>query len=142
MVKILLFIWQLPQHLVALIIYLINIKNITKEEVNGTTVYLVKYCMNCGVSLGNFIFLDRDIYIYINKYLQTVKHEKGHQVQSKYLGWFYLPVIGFTSAICNNLWDRIAHKKWTQLQRTIWYYSRFPENWADKLGGVIRHYYE
>jgi hypothetical protein len=48
------------------------------------------------------------------------------------LGWLYLPVVGLLS-IC-----------WAGLYGTVvkptknGYYKVFPENWADKLGGVKR----
>lgn len=149
MKDILLYIWQLPQHLVALIIYLINIKNVEKTTVrtsNGNgdlidiDVYIVDYCMNCGVSLGNYIFLDRFIYdkTSICNKMSTVLHEYGHSKQSKMLGWLYLIIVGFTSAVFNNLWDRLFHKNWNTVRRSVWYYNRFPEKWADKLGEVNR----
>jgi hypothetical protein len=53
------------------------------------------------------------------------------------LGWLYLPLVGLPSII-GNIWDRLFHKKWSSDRREKWYYSRYPENWADKLGGVIR----
>lgn len=29
---------------------------------------------------------------------------------------------------------------WKYSARKKWYYSRYPENWADKLGGIIRNF--
>ncbi|MDR3020222.1 MAG: hypothetical protein LBU66_04890 [Treponema sp.] len=50
-----------------------------------------------GVSLGSYIFMDK-------AYDETDwHHEFGHSVQSLYFGPLYLPIIGFASAICNNL---------------------------------------
>jgi hypothetical protein len=48
-------------------------------------------------------------------------------------------VIGIPSAVFNNLWDRLVHKKWPSTDRLKWYYNRYPEKWADKLGGVTRN---
>lgn len=136
------FIWQLPQSLLALILiglskrketcnYFIDNKNIK--------VYFVDTVFGCGVSLGNYILLDYKSYYHSRNYIEkTIRHKYGHQKQSLYLGWLYLIVVGLVSAIFNNLWDRLFHKNWTIKQRNTWYYNRFPEKWADKLGEVER----
>jgi hypothetical protein len=48
-------------------------------------------------------------------------------------------VVGIPSMIFNNLWDRCFHSHWPIQARIRWYYHRFPEHWADTLGGVHRH---
>ena len=100
-------------------------------------VYFTKNVFNCGVSLGNYIILDYDIYFDRNINI-TVNHERGHQKQSQYLGIFYLFAVGLPS-ITRNIIDRLFHKKWAYKDRIKWYYSHYPENWADKLGRVIRN---
>lgn len=87
---------------------------------------MCKSCLGCGVSLGDFIIFEYDFYFDE----ETVKHEHGHQIQSLIFGPLYLIVIGITSGVFNNLQSRIFKKS------KEWYYSRFPENWADKLGKV------
>lgn len=129
-ITVILYIWQLPQHLLALILIALW-KPHSKSVYEGRSVYRISF-PGIGVSLGNYIFLD-DAYGNI-----TVKHEYGHTRQSLMLGLLYLPVIGFASAVCNNLWDRIFHRHWSAGDRRRWYYCRFPEAWADRLGGVIR----
>jgi len=58
-----------------------------------------------------------------------VKHECiGHALQSRRFGIFYLPFVGVASVTLNII-NRF-HK--------IDYYSFWPENQADKLGGVVR----
>ena len=97
-IKILREIWQLPQHIIAYAIIVVNHKSI-KQMVNkdGIRYYLVNHLSNCGISLGNYIFLDADgNYDYI-----TVKHEHGHQIQSLIFGPLYLIVIGLPSIIGN-----------------------------------------
>lgn len=139
-VDVLLWIWQLPQHLLALCILAYNkMRGGSCEKVitEGITWYKIKYIMNCGVSLGNYIFLDSDTHNYYNIPV-TIKHEHGHSIQSRIFGPLYLLAVGIPSAIGNNLVDRLFHKKWTSRDRSIWYYSRYPEKWADKLGGVDR----
>jgi hypothetical protein len=89
-----------------------------------------------GVSLGDYIILD---YQYCGKACsrQMVAHEYGHSKQSLILGWLYLPLVGLPS-IVGNIWHRLFHKNWSDDQKEKWYYSRYPENWADKLGDVTR----
>lgn len=139
MKNVLLWIWQLPQNLIGF--FMTRYPGATKvfncNDGEQVKVYFTSNVFNCGVSLGNYIILDYKIYY--NKYcVTTVNHEHGHQKQSRYLGWFYLIVVGISSAIFNNLWDRLFHKNWTSKERNTWYYNRFPEKWADRLGGVNR----
>ena len=136
MKELLLWVWQLPQNLIGFIW-----TRFTKKE---TTWFLkgkkvrVCYapCFKSGVSLGKYIILD-PVYKRISsgKQLTIVQHEHGHQKQSEYFGWFYLLLVALPS-VCN--WDRLFHKKWTSEEREKWYYSRYPEKWADRLGGVTK----
>ena len=157
-----LWLWQIPQNLVGAFIILVNIRSFRKgyfvvyTDKNGTEhksfvhnkgtldlhsdiinislmipMYTVKHLCDCGISLGRRIIIDSDSRISED----TVRHEYGHQKQSVYLGWLYLIVVGIPS-VCGNIIDRVFHKEWTSKERVRWYYSRFPENWADRLGGV------
>ena len=138
MKNVILYLWQLPQHLLALIIMLIHKKEIKySTDYDNIPIYIIPSwdSWSAGVSLGNYIFLAPT-----HCSITTVRHEHGHQIQSKMLGFLYLIIVGFTSAVCNNLWDRMFHKKWTNKERNMWYYNRFPEKWADKLGKVNRNY--
>lgn len=83
---------------------------------------MCKHIDDCGVSLGNFILLDSDVYHDNNTY----RHEYGHHIQSLYLGWLYLFIIGIPSAI-HNLISRKSRCN---------YYHFYTEKWANKLGGV------
>ena len=106
-----------------------------RRVIDGTVGVYFKKCFGAGVSLGDYIILDT---FYIGKTVENIiLHEHGHQLQSKKLGWLYPPLVGLPS-ICRNVWDRLIHKKWTKERRTKWYYSGYPERWADKLGGVVR----
>lgn len=128
--------WQLPQNLIGfLLIRKYRFKS--TRCINGKLISVYyKSFFRSGISLGNYIILD---YWYCGKACSTqaIAHEYGHSKQSLILGWLYLPLIGLPSII-GNVWDRLFHKKWTNDQREKWYYNRFPENWADKLGGVSR----
>ena len=132
-----LMIWTLPQSILGLITVIIIGAKPCKRWINGVGYdYYVANRFNSswsGVSLGEFIIFAEDHYADDN----SVKHEYGHHIQSNYLGLFYLIVVGLPSVI-GNIWDRIAHQNWTEIQRITWYYSRFPEKWADQLGGVKR----
>ena len=124
-----LFIWQLPQNLIG-----IAVIQFTKAwySVGWKGCYFTdKY--DIGVCLGDFIIVSK------NDYNNTVVmwHERGHQKQSQKYGWLYLLIVGVPS-ITRNIWDRIAHKKWSYKEREKWYYNHFPEKQADELGKVNR----
>ena len=124
MKNIILFIWQLPQNILGLLVILFS-----KTWTYGFNIYWTEY--NFGVSLGKYIILNNKV----NSL--TINHEKGHQKQSLYLGWLYLLIIGLPSFI-GNIWDRLLHKSWSIYKREKWYYSLPWEKSADKLGKVRR----
>lgn len=132
MFKLLLILHQLPQCLVGFFLS----RGCYTKTINGIKVYFRKSLMRSGISLGNYIILD-SIYDGWNCVRTSVAHEHGHQKQSLYLGWLYLPLVGLPSAV-RNIIDRVFHKNWDSDKRQKWYYSHYPENWADKLGGVHR----
>lgn len=129
MKEVLLYLWQLPQNILGCFILLyhrIICKHTSKivTDYTGFTYYVVKHLNNCGISLGRYVIFDYDIFLREI----DIKHEQGHQKQSLYLGWLYLPVIGIPSAIGNILHRFIKFN----------YYKQPWEAWADKLGGVKR----
>ena len=125
MKSIFLYIWQLPQNIIGLLVILF-----TGAKKDYRNLWISdKY--NFGVSLGNYVIFGG----FPNN--KDVQHERGHQKQSLYLGWFYLIIIGLPSFI-GNIYDRIAHKNWDWKDSYNWYYKQPWEAWADKLGGVER----
>ena len=115
----LLFIWQLPQNLIALIMlpFLGKLKLVRNE--------LYCWAFECskmmgGISLGNFIFLSPSS----AKKEASIRHEYGHVMQSQKLGWFYLFIIGIPSIL--NAW----------LGFTKCYYDFYTEKWANKLANL------
>ena len=122
MKKVLLYLWQLPQNIVALIYltYLCIIDTIYTIE-DKDDIKVVKKFTTGGVSLGNYIFVTS--YSIHLDYL--IKHELGHTKQSKMLGPLYLLLVGLPSII------------WAYLHRFIGgdYYRFYTEKWANKLGG-------
>lgn len=122
--KVLDIIWQGPQNLCGIIAEHI-FKPEYKMKYKDADVYVWKRAD--GISLGHYIFVSS------SAGEQTIKHEYGHTIQSKYLGWLYLFVIGLPSIIwagCGKAY-RKKHK--------VSYYSFYTERWADKLGGVTRN---
>ena len=135
MIKFLLWLWQLPQNFTGWIYSKFGNKDmiLNLDTGNCITIFYAP-CFKAGVTLGQYIILDP---VWQNAsrtyFMNTVKHEYGHSIQSKYLGWFYLLVVGIPS-VFRNILNRINNKKFNQ----AWYYAGYPEKWADKLGGVIR----
>ena len=118
-------IWCLPQNLLGLFVFLITkIQGAKTEKYQDIFVTYWKY--SSGLSLGQFIFVPR------STSNNTIQHEYGHSRQSLMLGWLYLFVVGVPSIIWAGCFSKYRSK------HNISYYSRFPENWADKLGGVTR----
>ena len=120
--------WELPQNVIGFIVKKIFKANF-KMSYNDANVYT--WNVLGGMSLGNYIFVYEPI---VNKDYgaEMIKHEYGHTIQSKYLGWLYLLIIGLPSIIWAQCFDgyRTKHGKS--------YYSFYTEAWADKLGGVER----
>jgi hypothetical protein len=116
---IILFLWQLPQNIVALVMLpFLGKKRLVKYE---------NYCwayecskMSGGISLGCFIFLSP----YSAKRETTIAHEYGHVKDSHKFGWLYLFIIGIPSIL--NAWFRF----------TECYYDWYPEKWANKNAGL------
>lgn len=112
MKKVLLYAWQLPQNLVGLI-YGKIVKAIKLGDYYGARTYYHKY--GGSVTLGDYIYLDK------HAGEKTLRHEYGHTMQSKILGWLYLIVIGLPSIL-----HAIVHTKGD-------YYHFYTEKWANKL---------
>ena len=127
----LLLFWQLPQTLAALaVIRILNAKKYAYYRGKKYYVFASRSWVS-GASLGEYILLRED-----NMDKTIMDHEYGHSVQSRIFGPLYLLAVGIPSAVFNNLWDRLFHKKWAHEKRHRWYYSRYPEAWANRLGGV------
>ena len=124
-----LWLWQFPQNCLG---WLYSKCAIHNDCYDGIRVYFAP-CFYSGVSLGEYIILDP--FFFGLELTQIIKHEYGHTKQSRMLGPLYLIVVGIPS-IVRNIWSRLFHKSWSTSKREAWYYSGYPENWANKLGGV------
>lgn len=129
--NILLYVWQVPQNLLGLILIACYKPERMHTMDNGNRIYFATR-MKGGISLGKYSLVNVGHYRHdINESLKrdTVRHEAiGHAKQSLYLGWFYLLVIGLQSALHAALCACKTHN----------YHDMWFEKWADKLAGVKR----
>jgi hypothetical protein len=123
MKDILLYLWQLPQNLLGLL-FLLFLKAEEKHVLNDISFYYIEGFPG-GISLGKYIILG-------TKREESVKHEYGHCIQSKYLGWLYLLVVGIPSLTWASLYGVVIKPTKNG------YYKFYTEKSADKLGGVKR----
>ena len=100
MKNILLYLWQLPQNIVGAIMSLI--KPVYVEHYDGEKVTFSS-AMPSGISLGKYIIVYNGLHRYDWKNENTFKHEYGHALQSRMLGWFYLLVIGLPSPMWRDI---------------------------------------
>ena len=123
-------IWEFPQNALGFIVK--TVCEATPYTIhNEATVYT--WDIPGGMSLGRYIFVPfKRIKPTEFHAAQMIKHEYGHTIQSKYLGWFYLLVIGLPSL----LWAWCFDSYRTRTGKS--YYSFYTEKWADKLGEVER----
>lgn len=122
--------WQLPQLILGAIVKKVcKAKPITAYK--DATVY--SWNLSGGMSLGKYIFVPfTKITPASNRQKEYIKHEYGHTVQSKYLGWLYLIVIGLPSLIWANCFMKYRERTGKS------YYAFYTEKWANKLGEVER----
>ena len=121
-----LFLWQLPQNLVALGILLFS-KEIRKIEFRHNCLVLeAKLPKGAGgISLGNFAIVSPDC----AHDEHTIRHEAdGHTVDSKIFGPLYLLVIGLPSVLHLIWYNR--HGKGKN------YYDFYTERWANRHAGL------
>ncbi len=129
--KILLILWQLPQSLVfwSMYVFLYFRKEVLEYYWDeNLEIYVLTHSNSFLTSCGLGLFM-----IIADNQNNTIMrlHEKGHCRQSLYLGWLYLLIVGLPSVILN-----LTARKNETVNKN--YYNYFPENWADKLGGVER----
>ncbi len=132
--KSILFIWQLPQTFLAwILIYLFKRGRLKPDSTFYTSnIYKIGGKFIFAVSLGDYIFIHKAYYSAgVLKLQKTIQHEYGHSIQSKMLWPLYLLIVGLPSATFNVIsrFNKDFARK---------YYTRWPENWADKLGKVDR----
>ena len=122
-----LFLWQLPQNLVALGVLLLS-KNVRKIDYRHFCFVLTADMPRGagGVSLGNFAFVS-PLLVHDTK---TIRHEAdGHTVDSLIFGPLYLLVIGLPS---------VLHLIWYNRKRPAGksYHDFYTERWANRHAGL------
>ena len=131
--KTLLFVWELPQNIFGVLLYgILKYKrqiSCIEKEAHLRFIETTKI----GVSLGWFVFWSPSGNRFPYYTNDCRMHEYGHAKQSVMLGPLYLIVVGLPSisrAIYSRWYFKKNGKRWKK------YFDGFPENWADKLGGV------
>jgi hypothetical protein len=122
-------IWELPQNLVGIIVWLIIRHTITRAEIIHKRFFFQTHAI--GISLGSFIFWSNSNDSIVPTAPTNKEHEYGHSIQSLIFGPFYLILVGIPSisrVMYCSLYCRLNKTKWAN------YYSGYPEKWADKLG--------
>ena len=122
--NLILFIWQLPQHIVALIYfgYLVMMCKDLGVDSRYKQAIVIPCVMRGAITLGNYIFVGLN-----SEYKETVKHELGHTIQSKILGPLYLIIIGIPSITYCGL-----RRIFPSLRKKN-YYDFYTEKWANNL---------
>ena len=122
--NLILFIWQLPQHIVAIIYfgYLVMMCKDLGVDSRYKQATVIPCIMRGAVTLGNYVFVGLN-----SEYRKTVKHELGHTIQSKILGPLYLIVIGIPSITYCGL-----RRLFPSLRKKN-YYNFYTEKWANNL---------
>ena len=125
LINLILWTWCLPQSLSGFFYY-IYFRNGIKEKYKHNNILICSVDTENfrGISLGKFIFLG-------NKHSKedTLKHEYGHTLQNYIFGPIYFIVIGIPSVL-----QFLISKYIKDVRKQNFYH--FPENWANKLGGL------
>lgn len=121
-----LWVWQLPQNLLGLLLMLI-LQGETKHRLGSIRFYYLKTFPG-GITLGEYIIVG-------TKQDLKVRHEFGHVVQSRMLGPLYLFVIGLPSLIHAWLNGTIGCCD----RHSEGYYHFYTEKWADRLAAINRN---
>lgn len=122
--NLILFIWQLPQHLLAILYigYLVMMCKDLGVDSRYKQAIVIPCVMRGAITLGCYVFVGLN-----SEYRKTVKHELGHTIQSKILGPLYLIVIGIPSITYCGL-----RRIFPSLRKKN-YYNFYTEKWANNL---------
>lgn len=130
-----LYIWQLPQNLLGLILIAIYKPQRMHIMDNGIEIHYSN-TMRGGISLGKYALVNTNHYrkdIEESLKRDTVRHEAiGHTKQSRIFGPLYLIIIGLCSITWAGLYGRVI------APTTNGYYKFWTEAWADKIANVKR----
>ena len=131
----LLYIWQILQNLLGLLLVKIYKPQRLHKLDNGVKVYY-SHKMKGGISLGNYCLVNTGHYrknIEESLKRDTVRHEAiGHTKQSRILGPLYLFVIGIPSITWAGLYGSVIRSTRNG------YYKFYTEKWADTIADIKR----
>lgn len=114
-----LWLWQLPQNILAVLIFnLLGHWSYYAGKYKGDYMIVNKVILS-SFALGDYMFLTP------KGSNRVIDHEHGHCIQSTYLGPLYLLVIAIPSVL-HNIWYKICNRSWD-------YFSFYTEAWAEKL---------
>ncbi len=123
------FTYGIIQNIVGLVVFIWYRKERHEKFFEGIVTFVDADNLSWGgISLGCFIFINAKREV--NTINKTIVHEYGHTIQSALLGPLYFLVIGLPSFI----WCNSSRFKKMRQDKNISYFSKFPENWANKLG--------
>ncbi|NLC78153.1 MAG: hypothetical protein GX683_00250 [Ruminococcaceae bacterium] len=138
--------WGLPQTLLGLVLFLINIKQ--PHEYFGGSI-MTRWKSFSGISLGLFTFTSdpkRSNPGFFGKSFtgsekendftlcdRMAVHEYGHTFQSIMLGPLYLIVIGIPSTV----WGTTPYFRNLRERKHLTYGACYTESWADALGTAV-----
>jgi len=127
------FAWELPQNLLGAALYGLERWTGSALDVDHDRGRIFVESKRSAVSLGLFVFWRRGENRWFVLDEHTRAHEYGHTFQSRWLGPLYLPLIGLPSVA--RVGYAVLHRELTG-RRWTGYFDGYPENWADRLGGV------
>lgn len=133
--------WGFFQNIVGTVIFLIFLRN--KHYFWNGSIVTVWNSKSASLGMGMFIFVRKprqgespESFTGQTDFDRTLVHEYGHTVQSVILGPLFLPIIAMPSLIWCGLPFFIRYRK----ERSVSYYSFYPEKWANYLGEKITKY--
>ena len=126
-IKALLYFWQLPQNILAILLVGKNGRH--SHSIDGVRIYYTSKIE--GLSCGNVILFNKNA----PEGTWLIKHEFGHTIQSRILGWFYLPVIFVPSYMWYLYFSEKERKLGAKLPYSS-YYKFYTEKWANNLVGI------
>ena len=127
--------WEAPQTALGVALLAIEKARGRVVAIEHEEGRLVVESTGAGVSLGHVVFWTRESNRWHELDDRNRAHELGHTKQSRLFGWLYLPLVGLPSISRAGyawLYREITGRSWTK------YYDGYPEDWADRLGGVVR----
>lgn len=122
--KVLIWIWQLPQNVIGLLFVYMFWKGIVYHPDIPDKYFYIWNSKFGSLTLGEYVLLGK-----MHLEDDTYKHEYGHTIQSRILGPFWLLVVGFPSLIWGAIHPYIKRKYSVKYS---WFYT---ERWANSLAG-------